>query len=877
MKSNKDRLYYYLQENSDLQNDDFKGFTTQELATALNLQRTNLSALLNELVKENKVVKMNGRPVYYRLCTGSDNTDDNFNCFNRLIGYNTTLKNAIQLARAAILYPQRPLSTLITGERGVGKSYFASLMYEYAKSQNIIGANAPYIKFNCSYYSSQETELLKHLFGNDDSDMESALNQARHGVLFIDHIEYLNALAKNRLVDLIENQSHLKNIIIICATTQENKHAHDDTLVAKFPVTIHLPSLSERKLEERLHLVSKFFTDEAIKMKKEIKINSELLRCFLLYYCEGNLKQLKNDIQIGCANAYVRIFKDHSDRLYVYVYDCPSYVRKGFLFYKDYREEVESLIPHNFSYTFTVDSLKATKDNKNESETMYNIIERKISELRERGIGEEDIATIVTADIENEINKYAQDIERNDINKESLSKIVDKEIIDLVDNMIKTASARFNRVYSSSTFSSLCIHVSNMIHHTNSNRILNDKIIEVVEKNKEEYSLCAKFAITIEEKYHITIPIDEVILMTMFLCNDEQVIKKTKRPVLLIAMHGTVASSIVNVINALIKTDSAYAFDLLLDKDMSDSYEQLKRYCQKIDKGEGILMLYDMGSIKKMVDSIIIETGINIKTIELPSTLIALDCVFKLGETSSLDDAYNSIISTTYLTDRAQNSYHRDGVPEKVIVTLCMTGKGTAMQMKHYIEENVMLDENMSVVAMAVSDRKLLMENINHILETSTIHCVIGTYDPKLYGLPFISIASLFDTSPEKLPMLLSLEHKETDSVDFDKMYEYLDEQLENVNISKLKRHLRPAVIKIKRLVNDHSLDLEVGLFVHIACSIGRMINHEPMPINVKKNLILNNNKRLYHEIKEILVPIEKAMEITFTDDEIAIIIEIIK
>ena len=342
-------------------------------------------------------------------------------------------------------------------------------------------------------------------------------------------------------------------------------------------------------------------------------------------------------------------------------------------------------------------------------------------------------------------------------------------------------------------------------------------------------------------------------------------------------MHGTVASSIVNVIHSLIKTDNAYAFDLLLDKDMSESYEQLKQYCQKIDKGEGILLIYDMGSIKKMVDSIIIETGIHIKTIELPSTLIALDCVFKLGETSNLDEAYNSIISTTYLNGRTQNSYHRDATPEKVIVTLCMTGKGTAMQMKHYIEENVMLDENMSVIAMAVSDRKLLMENINHILETSTIHCVIGTYDPKLYGLPFISIASLFDTSPEKLPMLLSLEHKETDAVDFDKMYEYLDEQLENVNMSKLKRHLRPAVIKIKRLVNDHSLDLEVGLFVHIACSIGRMVNHEPMPINVKKNLILNNNKRLYHEIKDILAPIEKAMEITFSDDEIAIIIEIIK
>lgn len=875
MKLNKKLLYYYLQEHSNPQNGDFKGFTTQELATTLNLQRTNLSALLNELVKENKVVKINGRPVYYRLCNQYDEDNSELNFFNRLIGYKTSLKNAIQLARAAILYPQKPLSTLITGESGVGKGYFASLMYEYAKSQKIIGANAPYIKFNCSYYSNQEAELINHLFGRDEMDMESAVNNARYGVLFINHIECLSALAKHQLVDLIENQSAFKKIIIICATTQ-GKTVSDDMLNAKFPVTIHVPSLSERKLEERFQLVSRFFTDEAMKMKKEIKINSELLRCFLLYSCEGNLKQLKNDIQIGCANAYVRIFNDSNDMLYVYVYDCPSYVRKGFLFYKEYREEIEALIPQNFSYVFTVDSLKATKDSNHESETMYDVIEKKISELRERGIEEGDVATIVTADIENEIYKYTQDIEST-VNKESLSKIVDKDIIELVDHLMKTASVRFNRVYPSSTFSSLCIHISNMIHRTNSNHMLNDKIVEVVKENKEIYSLCAKFVISLEEKYHITIPIDEVILITMFLCHDAEIIKKQKHPVLLIAMHGTVASSIVNVISSLIKADSAYAFDLLLDNDVAESYEQLKLYCKKIDKGEGILMLYDMGSIKKMADSIVAETGLNIKTIELPSTLIALDCVFKLSETNHLNEAYQSIISTTKSNGMLNNSYSRDKTLNKVIVTLCMTGKGTAMQMKQYIKENVSLDENMSVVAMAVSDRKLLMENINHILETCTVQCVIGTYDPKLYGLPFISIASLFDTSPEKLPMLLSLEHKEIGDVDFDKMYEYLDEQLHNINVNKLKRYLRPAVIKIKRLVDDHSIDLEVGLFVHIACSIGRMVNHEPMPMNVKKNQILSSNKRLYYEIKEILAPIEKVMEITFNDDEIAIIIEIIK
>jgi len=57
MKSNKERLYYYMQEFTSKSNSDFKGFTTQQLADALEMQRTNLSSLLNVLVQEKKVEK----------------------------------------------------------------------------------------------------------------------------------------------------------------------------------------------------------------------------------------------------------------------------------------------------------------------------------------------------------------------------------------------------------------------------------------------------------------------------------------------------------------------------------------------------------------------------------------------------------------------------------------------------------------------------------------------------------------------------------------------------------------------------------------------------------------------------------------------------
>ena len=44
-----------------------KIFNTQELAEALQMQRSNLSTLLNDLVMEGKLEKLQGRPVPYRI------------------------------------------------------------------------------------------------------------------------------------------------------------------------------------------------------------------------------------------------------------------------------------------------------------------------------------------------------------------------------------------------------------------------------------------------------------------------------------------------------------------------------------------------------------------------------------------------------------------------------------------------------------------------------------------------------------------------------------------------------------------------------------------------------------------------------------------
>ena len=54
---------------------------------------SNLSAILNELVRENKLEKIAGRPVLYKIHNKLDEDDS---IFNQLIGFNGSLAKSIQ-------------------------------------------------------------------------------------------------------------------------------------------------------------------------------------------------------------------------------------------------------------------------------------------------------------------------------------------------------------------------------------------------------------------------------------------------------------------------------------------------------------------------------------------------------------------------------------------------------------------------------------------------------------------------------------------------------------------------------------------------------------------------------------------------------------
>jgi len=147
------------------------GWTTKELAEKLAMQRSNVSKDLNELVRQGKLKKSDGRPVTYHLLDSQHISADTQvgrrfqqekhvksykedppkkptnhllhskqDVFASVIGINGSMKNAGEQAKAAILYPPKGLNCLITGPTGSGKTFFAHAMFQFARQNEVIGA-----------------------------------------------------------------------------------------------------------------------------------------------------------------------------------------------------------------------------------------------------------------------------------------------------------------------------------------------------------------------------------------------------------------------------------------------------------------------------------------------------------------------------------------------------------------------------------------------------------------------------------------------------------------------------------------------------------------------------------------------------------------
>ncbi|KXG76703.1 Transcriptional regulatory protein DagR [Fervidicola ferrireducens] len=445
------------------------GVSATEIAHALGIQRTNASSDLNALYREGKVEKVEGKPVLYKIegvdlaSAGEFVTEKD--AFDGIIGANLSLKNAVQQAKAAIIYPPSGLHTLLLGETGTGKSMFAEVMYNFAKEVGRIKNNAPFVVFNCADYANNPQLLMAHLFGvkkgaytGADRDRAGLVEKADGGILFLDEVHRLPPEGQEMLFYLMDKglyrrlgeteSQHRADVLIICATTESIESVLLKTFIRRIPMIIKLPNLAERTVEERFELIKSFFKEEAAVVKTDISITSNALKALLLYECPGNIGQLKSDIKLSIAKAYLGYMMKRDERLCVHTEDLPDYVRRGLLRYREAKDDIDRFVTGDV-IKFSATALSPVVHQERQIFNLYEALEEKRRALEQKGLSESDIKLIMSIDIETYLKKYMLNLDKN--NLEELYKVVDKRIVDIVSDFLNYAGEKLGRSFGEKT------------------------------------------------------------------------------------------------------------------------------------------------------------------------------------------------------------------------------------------------------------------------------------------------------------------------------------------------------------------------------------------------------------------------------------------
>ncbi|MBR3841570.1 MAG: PRD domain-containing protein [Erysipelotrichales bacterium] len=869
MRKVKDIIYDYIQKNMYADKQFANGFETKAIAEELGMQRSNVSNILNELVKENKLIKTSSRPVLYKLPeqnTTSSESDE----FSFFIGEKGSFRNAIQLAKAAILYPKKSLNVLISAQDGCGTTFFVSSMHRYAIEKGILKNNAPFLKVNCRTYMKNIATLDEILFGGEELE-NSLFFKAKGGMLFIDSFDLLDAKQQSRIFTFLETGKlqidnntlvDFSDVYLVMSCSIKN----ESTINNKIPVIIELPELENRPIQERFGLINKFFELEAQNSKRNIEVTTEAIKALLLANYSYNVKELKNEIVSACANAYVRVVNDEYKNLYVCINDFSAKIKRGLLKLKDYATELELLLGNREIVLYDQDNGYL---NISSEETLYTDIQMQYQELSNRGINQDSIESVINTHVQNLFKKYQYKRDHDDINYEQLSKIVDKRVIKLVSSFLDSYTKETGKKYNSNTFYVLCLHINSLLNKDLTHqRVSNDQIVLTIQNYPKEYAAAATFSQMLKDELGLDLDISEVVIITMSLVKVEESVVEAQ-PVLLYILHGNhTAQSLSEVTNALTHCQNAYGYDLNLEKSTHQAMLEIKELIKKVNQGAGVFVIYDMGSIKTMLDNISEELDIKIRYINIPITLMGINVARKCSLEKDIDLVYHST-NLEYSEYRQSQNIHNS-----LIVTLCHTGEGGALQLKNYIDQYSNL--NMKTIALSISDRQLLIKEIENLKRTYDIHAFVGTYDPKLFGIPFISITDIFRVPPEAVDRVLKFELGKDAFVNYKQVYEYLDAQLKVTPLPKLKI-LLPEFMDTIKLTYALDTDQALGIFVHIACLIERTLLGEPSKKHPNASEIIATYENDYRTISKALKRIEKTFKIIIDDNEIATLITIVK
>lgn len=208
------------------------------------------------------------------------------------------------------------INILITGESGVGKTFYAKRIHN-----NSIRKKKPFIVINCS--TIPESLIESELFGYMGGTFTGALNKgkpglfesANGGTVFLDEIGELPVLTQVKLLEVIQERKIRRiggdkeiavDFRLITATNQdleyliEKKEFREDLYYRLKGLEINIPPVREHP-DDIPHLILHFLNIQNKKHVTNKRISQKLLHQLKSYPWPGNIRELEHVVESAYA------------------------------------------------------------------------------------------------------------------------------------------------------------------------------------------------------------------------------------------------------------------------------------------------------------------------------------------------------------------------------------------------------------------------------------------------------------------------------------------------------------------------------------------------------------------------------------------------
>lgn len=866
------------------------GLTANAIADLLNIDRSNVSRYLNELFKEKKITKGEGRPVIYAALIKKEKIHVDTSSvvtFDNLVGASDSLKISIQQAKAAILYPPKGLHTIVFGETGTGKSMFAECMYHFAVSSKTLKTDAPFISFNCADYAQNPQLLFGHIFGIRKGaytgaleDSPGLITKANGGILFLDEIHRLPPEGQEMLFTFIdkgtfrplgESDKVSEASVQIIGATTESSDTFLTTFNRRIPMSITLPNLVSRTLDERYQIISLFIKQEANRLNQRIQVEKSAIIAFMLYEAEANIGQIKRDLKLVCAKAFLHYRTHDQPYLVVRKEDCSLNVQKGLLKVKELADRLDYFLEGKgdyLSFEPGASELVWSQDPERDMK-VYNDIEEKVATLSETGVARVDLENLISRDVDAYFETYVEELVQMPVHKD----LIPLDIWELTNRLYNIAEKQLDRKYNEKIRFAFALHLHSTLDRVAEDHMIIHPNLNNVRKHlKAEFQVAMDLSSIIEEEQNVEIPFDEIGFISMFLSLEagEEKSLDIEKVGVIVLMHGkATASSMLETAQELLGTSIGYGMNMALDIEVKTMYNQLLNHIQVNKKmyENGILLLTDMGSLNSFAHLLYEETGIRTKAITMTSTMVVLEALRMADVGRSLEDIFKNVQISfeTAVREQFKKSQGKSDLKKAIIVT-CFTGEGAAARLYQRILP-IVDQSKVEVIQMQFIERETFKKHIDELLDQYEIKAIAGTVEIEYQNIPFFSAYDIFDD--QKLNMLKRMV---SESLPAATIVKSLQGAITHVHsLQQLIEDLQKLVHQIQNqlhLIVDPGV--ESGLVIHLVFLVESILRGEER--RCFKNLAdFQKHYRLESDlVRTGLMSVEKKYLIRISEDEIA-------